>query len=549
VVLTAWSRSSEATVEGRSGDSDNQSGVPSGFLARAGTPVACRGSTGSWIGSSCSATAWSRASRVLPPRSTCSLRAAAPGRHEQMNGSRRIDAVLAWCSEVVRRFDAVPVIRDGPLNWRRAGDRDFRILAQRQDDDTVALFSVAQELEASPRYKKAEDAIRDDAVIGPLLGKIVGDAYTQIALTPEEVLFGFVLAVARQPDAMRAAVRARLDDVRKALSASTRPRRIIAPLPAGFVAEIQHGIELDDRSSLVRLDDADIATVLEAGLRFQDGEDASGLAFVGTPWAIVVAFDVPVVAHDPGQDVPDGVRTVATEATEDATARVVRAVHALRLTKEGPISTVGMLQMSDDRVLTGRTVTSSSARRARPLIDSYVLEEDDVGTLRWLVGQLGDPSVTSSRALQTAIRRLSSSTEHHDVEDRLIDLVMSAEALFADDERSGDLAVHVAQRFARFVAPAAKRSAMDLFGHMKQQYAGRNAIVHAKRRTPKSQRKIDRAVRDIDQTERLLRMALRRALGETVQSGAFAVPWDRLVLEGKSRGSVITLHDATQPVG
>jgi hypothetical protein len=466
-----------------------------------------------------------------------------------MNESRRTDAVLGWCSEVMRRFGTVPVIRDGPLTWRRADDRTFRIVAPPQDDDTVALYSVAQELEASPRYTNAEDAIRDDTVIGPLLGKIVGDPYTYVALTPEEVLFGFALAVARQPDAMRAAVRARLDEVRRSLSAPSRSRRIVAPLPAGFVAETLDRIELDDRSALVRLDDPDIASVLEAGLRFQDGDDAPGLAFVGTPWAIVVAFDVPVVAHDPGHDLPDDVRAAATDATEDATARVVRAVHALRLTKAGSVSAVGVLHMSDDRVLTGRTVTSSSARLARPLTDSYVLEEDDVATLRSVVCELDDPSVTSSPALQTAIRRFSSSTEHHDVEDRLIDLMTSADALFADDERSGDLAVHVAQRFARFVAPAAKRSAMDLFGHMKQQYAGRNAIVHAKRRTPKSQRKVDRAVCDIEETERLLRMALRRALRETVRSRAFAVPWDRLVLQGESRGSVVTLPDASERVG
>jgi hypothetical protein len=464
-----------------------------------------------------------------------------------MSQFRRIDGVLSWCSEVVRRFGAVPYISDSSPSWRRAGEDTFRVVEPPQDD-TVALYSVAQELEASARYKRAEDAIHADTVTEPHLEKIVGDPDAGTWLSTEEVLLGAVLAAAREPDDMRAAVRARIESVRDVLRASTRPRRILAPLPSGFSTDIEDRVELDEHTSLVRLDDADIATALEAGLRFRDGGDAVGLTFVGTPWAIEVTFDVPAVSRDPDEDVPEEIRAAATEATGDAHARVLRALHALRVMKHGPISIVGILHISEDALSGGRSVTSSSTRLPRPPSDSYVLRRDDVPTLRSLVRQLGDPSVTSSRALQTAIRRLSSSSERHDPEDRLVDLVISAEALFADDERYGDVGLRVAQRFARFVAPAAKRSVMDLFEHMKRLYAGRSYIVHAKRRTPKNERKIDRAVRDLEETERLMRLALRRALRETVDRREFAVAWDRLVLEGDDRASVIRLPDARQPV-
>jgi hypothetical protein len=460
---------------------------------------------------------------------------------------RRIDAVLAWCSEVVQRFGAVPYTSDGGLNWRRAGDDSFRIVVP-PEDDTVALDSVAQELEASGRYTRAEDAIRADTVMGPHLGKIVGDPDTGTSVSAEGLLFGAVLAAARQPNDMRAAVRTHIRGVRDALAAPTRRRRLLAPLPSGFSTDIRDRIEFDVRTSLVPLDDTDIATALDAGLRFRDDADGSGLTFVGTPWAIDVTFEVPVVSRDPDEEVPDRVRAAANEATDDANARVLRAVQALRLTKPGPVSTVGLLQISEDPGLSGRSLMSSSTRLPRPPSDAYLLEEDDVPTLRSLVRQLGHPSVASSPALRTAIGRLSSSTERHDAEDRVVDLIVGAEALFADDERDGDLELGVAQRFARFVAPAAKRSVMDLFDHMKLQYEGRSYIVHAKRRTTKNQRKIDRAVRGLDEMERFMRLGLRRALNETVDRGAFAVAWDRLVLEGEGRGSVIRLPDARQPV-
>jgi hypothetical protein len=445
-------------------------------------------------------------------------------------GTATVDAVLGWCREVLDRFGTAARIGGSSSSWRREGDDAFRLAADVDGDDTLALFGLAKELETSHQYQRAEDAIRSDDGFGPHLGKLVGDAQIGTGLYPDQLLFSTVVAAAREPSDARVAIQARLDQVRAFLAGSTRPRRVVAPLPSGFRTETRDRVDLGDRTSLIRLDDTDIATALDLGLRFRDEAEAFGFATVGTPWAIEVRFEVAAVSRRPEDEVPKELLVAAADGANDANAQVRRVVQAMRLTKPGLVSVLGVLHISEEPLLGGRTVAYSSTRLPRPLSDSYDFEMSDVATLRRLLRQLRNDGVTASPALETAIRRFSASSEHHDAQDRLLDLIISAEALFGNDAQPGDTTLRVAQRFARFVAPVAKRSVMDLFGHMKQQYRGRSGIVHANRRRAKVQRKIDRAIQETDETERLMRLALRRALNETVDRGGFQVDWDRLVL-------------------
>jgi hypothetical protein len=207
-------------------------------------------------------------------------------------------------------------------------------------------------------------------------------------------------------------------------------------------------------------------------------------------------------------------------------------IQALRLTKAGKVSTVGRMTIADDGLLSGRSIQFTNTRFPRPPSDSYDFDVEAGGLLRRILTMLEETSVLDSPALQSAIRRFSSSIERHDPHDRLVDLIISAEALFAGDSEPGDLSLRVAQRFARFLSPPTGIEVMELFQHMKLAYGGRSKIVHALARTPRVERQIAKALDSIDQTEELMRTAIVQALAATVEEGAFQIDWNRLVLEG-----------------
>ncbi len=442
-----------------------------------------------------------------------------------------VGAVVALADKVLEQFESAPVV-GGIYPWRREDEHNFRMVLD-QTDDSLAVVVAAHNLEDSGEHATATEAIEADEGLRPFLGKLIGDPFTRTGLYADRLLQGMVVHAFSRTTDRAGAVETSLEAIRDLLGRATRVKRLLTPLPDGFRPEVSSPVALDDRTSLRALDDGDIATVLNIGLSFTELPEPFGIAYVGTPWGIEVTFELPAVALGEGEEVPDAIRDAAFESEADASAQLVRVVQALRITKSGRISPIGRLTISDDVILGGLGVRFTTPRFPRPLFDLYELQEMDLERLRSVLGLLAHASVRSSPALQTAVRRFSSSIERHDPEDRLVDLIVSAEALFGtDSDQPGDLSLRVAQRFARFVHAPDGMPLMELFQHMKRQYGGRSTIVHALARTPGVQRKIARALEGVDVTEDLMRKAIYRALTETVGRGKFEIDWNRLVLEG-----------------
>jgi hypothetical protein len=253
---------------------------------------------------------------------------------------------------------------------------------------------------------------------------------------------------------------------------------------------------------------------------------------VGEPWGIDVAYQIPAVSLPAEEEVPEELGAAAKAAEQHAGAHLSRVIQALRLVKTGRLSAIGRMTIADDGVLSGRSIQFTNTRFPRPPYDSYDFDEEAGERLRPILAMLEDAAVLNSPALQTAVRRFSSSIERHDAQDRLLDLIISAEALFAGDSDPGDLSLRVAQRFARFLSPSTGVGVMELFQHMKLAYGGRSKIVHALARTAKVERQILRSLEALDRTEEFMRIAIVQALADTVARGEFGIDWNRLVLEG-----------------
>jgi hypothetical protein len=101
--------------------------------------------------------------------------------------------------------------------------------------------------------------------------------------------------------------------------------------------------------------------------------------------------------------------------------------------------------------------------------------ESDVQSFPQFWNKLENPKV--KKELGTAVRRLSYSCVRHLNEDKIIDLMIAAEALFLRGTREGEKRFRLAFRAARFLSTDAAKQ-REIYDRMRKAYDLRSALVH-----------------------------------------------------------------------
>lgn len=140
--------------------------------------------------------------------------------------------------------------------------------------------------------------------------------------------------------------------------------------------------------------------------------------------------------------------------------------------------------------------------------------------------------------LGLAMRRIGYAHERHRIEDKLIDLLIAAEALFLNDSGSetyrGELQYRLAQRAGFFLGddPVTRK---NIYQHMKDAYKLRSQVVHGGKMRPFKQedgRLIDLEI-FVETTKVYLRLALHKMVNLVMKSqpSAELVNWDELIFD------------------
>lgn len=193
-------------------------------------------------------------------------------------------------------------------------------------------------------------------------------------------------------------------------------------------------------------------------------------------WALTITRTYPVVAGHGDQQAP----TAPAFPTLDGSAR--RVVTALRLVRGGSVvATRPMLAQCDDEfpIVPSYTAIHSafdSADNERPTL----LMTDALDQFRAVYTALGSPHVEADQSLQVAIRRLVLAGSRNTNSDRLIDLSISAEALFIKRANlpKGTKGDKIAAGAANLLATEPDLNANNVEAFMKTLYQARNAEIH-----------------------------------------------------------------------
>jgi hypothetical protein len=177
-----------------------------------------------------------------------------------------------------------------------------------------------------------------------------------------------------------------------------------------------------------------------------------------------------------------------------------------------------------------------------PLIRNatYELNEAEGAEVVTLWQQLRDPNVRTRESLATAIRRFGYAGERERTEDRFVDLMVAAEAMFLGEQRdTTELSYRLSSRFAYFVdVPGMTRRSR--YEHMRRAYRARSRVLHGDR--PTGMRTAAEFDAFTSQTADYLRFALRALIDEAlrVPGRKELVDWDALTIGPQTAGDART---------
>ena len=451
------------------------------------------------------------------------------------HGSLAFDALVAFVVDALDLYRSeYGEPRIGPddtySEWIRHGEEYFiataRLIWQREPLKVLEDRHRLAQLDSMIRLAAVWSA---DPVLGPQVGQPVGTFAARRTVDLPDVLDAWLLtplvltheSFVIPPDALRVVA----SDVLRSFEASELVHSLLVPL-LGYTAD--NAMDLGGGAIVRRLTNDEIDRCLQMPSLPAIAEAVTSRRISrSNQWCVAMDLQVPKIIGDGDANPP---RTY-----EDDVVRIAeRFIAAVRLTvggslTRGPrVSTTARSIFHPGRGGSWEFRDVQPPRYARP---SHVGTTDapDVAAVHEALGAV---RVTKDRALELAISRFVDARLRHTEVDALVDLVIAAEALFADKgAASGEITFKLSLRAALFCdVPGSSRSSVRRF--VAGAYGARSTVVHGGNlKKPKNLRgEMTTLTEMIDDLEHILRIAIRRAVLEDPNHSRYG-KWNTLLDE------------------
>lgn len=384
-----------------------------------------------------------------------------------------------------------------------------------------ARLDLCDTLASLPEYKICLDALDGDPIISSQLNVMVG-IHSRRSRTPTtESLARRLLDLGTGNDYSFDPERFDLEyeDFERAFYEPDFVYEVVAPL---------HGLLMSDSIKLA--DDLEVSPLRPEEM--SDARKANPLrerqCAVRTTYRLpkVIGDDIEIILEDTEKE-----RAIQTRVND----RIEQVVHAFRVFGADFVFPIDIAHRASKWLYGGDSVFP--AKVLGDTLASNYLDQPTAESFRHFWVALQNEGVQKRRFLNVAVRRFGYACERHRTEDKIIDLLISAEALLMCDVNKnaylGEIRYRFATRAAFFIGTVAANR-KTIFRHMRDAYDERSKLAHGAR--PKRQgRELEEFV---GMTQEYIRRALRRAitLATDPQTPYELVDWDELIfpVEGVS---------------
>lgn len=370
------------------------------------------------------------------------------------------------------------------VRWVIDGDRYVRkavpSLSALQEFDP----SLGEKLAKLPEYQDALTLLLEDRAARRLLGTFVGGPLALSDFSPQRLLKDAVFLHLGNSTELpqEGAIDATWERIEAALYEPKMQYVALAPLIG--VAVQGAPVELAPGITLERLSGKDLVRCLEADLFKNMGVDSPTLGYRVVPLEHLPAAGVRITqqytrrVYKPERFRPADEDSERFWKTFDLADRVLTV---LRLYEPEFVAMAGVIQWSDDYFGLGASRRSTRQHTYhRYEAPGYLLGVEDASGLVQLWEALSSRGVQKRCALQLALRRLNMAIDRVRYDDKLVDLMICAEAALLQDinpAERGELRFRLSLRAGRSF-PSNEFSPRDIFKLLKEAYDIRSSIVH-----------------------------------------------------------------------
>lgn len=359
------------------------------------------------------------------------------------------------------------------FKWVRhqEGDSFFRQLNHRSQS-WVLIFQSMPTIRDRDAYRQAEKLVQEDLVWGFHIGKLVGSPMGSRQMNIEDVLMSASSHIVREKESFDFSDATFVENVeefeRFATSATIEHVRI-TPF---YGVTLQEKISLTKEVSIEPLDDPSLQICLNIGMIPVTFSGSGGDTIIGPPRAAVVTR---VLLDKTIREETDAIDYSFSNPWEKHIATESKALELLSLLLSTPMSPIGSVAWTTGVANVGyqfqhQVITNPWAPKSTPLS----IEQATRFRLYWPI--ISEESRKSRHFLAIGLRRFALAMSRQLPDDKLIDLMICAEALFLKIDKN-ELTFRLAFNAAQLLGegPVQKR---EVFNFFKKAYAMRSTLVH-----------------------------------------------------------------------
>ena len=422
------------------------------------------------------------------------------------------------------------------IQWKRGSDGHFR--GKKNHVPSLGLEFNDEWLSSRTGYQQCVECIKSDAVVGPHLDVLVGTWTSASRVTANTILRWLTYSMFDEQGRLTFVgerFHAEWHQLVTFFGANQVISKMVSPLPGLVVPAFP--LRLNDELVLDRFTDKEVTRFNQVGLirpLFHR------LSFIDSGVAVGIrkTFASPKVIQRNGESnavvAIDGTGQFGRRPESRDDLAVEDVLSALRLFKPTRVRALGTLSFIDAPWLSAGT--SFQILGQWPNGGNYNLSESEVTPFLDLWKLLEKESMR----FEFSIRRFNLAFDRRLQDDRLIDLIIAAEALFLSDTGAkdrGELRFRFSLRAAKFIEHPTYDE-LGIYQLMRNAYDARSAIVHGGTPTVTKLPDDDSATLStfIDAIEEIVRLGIRKAIamddgGKKLRQSNF---WDSLVLQTPS---------------
>ena len=411
----------------------------------------------------------------------------------------------------------------------------------KQDNDTyvrqdikrplwaIVLHKAKDEITKTKEFTLFSEVIKSDQIISSHLNTLVGSCMGRSRFELFNLVFKPISPFLTDTEIIgfdASVFQAEYLKIENALYSNEIEFERITPM-CGFFADTSD-FALNKNLSIIKLSESEILDLLRLGIKIGDSFGPENFVHNIHQFAIKLTYSLPKVIGDKG--IEGNIESQAPYIKGDLEQKVL---NALRLFKEGKVYSLGTVTKSSSVFNMGVTYNYGTPSKSF-MKNKFKLVENEKNSFLDFWKVYRGTNIPEKHFLSVAIRRFSQANERESVEDKIIDFLISAEALFLSSGGSfqGELKYRLSHRAAMFIEGETEAQ-RKIFKFMQKAYDVRSAIVHGA--APKLPTKEDGKPCSLDEfcmdVEAYLRFSLNKTIemASTAESPSKILEWEAII--------------------